>query len=106
VKPPIPLFPRFFVRAGAAFFPAFRFLVFDFAFFAFFAMIIFRYFRLSYCLTKRFSSQFCGGLAELVIGREGAWPHFFPRRFTCGPDPLRPQTRRRAAAQRDELATV
>jgi hypothetical protein len=27
----------FFLRAGAAFFPAFRFLVFDFAFFAFFA---------------------------------------------------------------------
>jgi hypothetical protein len=29
---------RFFLRAGAAFLPAFRFLVFDFAFFAFFAM--------------------------------------------------------------------
>src|SRR5205823_8485325 len=28
----------FFLRAGAAFFPAFRFLVFDFAFFAFFAI--------------------------------------------------------------------
>jgi hypothetical protein len=43
---------RFFLRAGAAFFPAFRFFVLDFAFFAFFAffaMIASRSLRLRYC---------------------------------------------------------
>src|SRR5262249_19889340 len=37
----------FFLRAGAAFFPDLRFLVFDFAFFAFFAMIASRSFAAS-----------------------------------------------------------
>jgi hypothetical protein len=40
---------RFFLRAGAVFFPAFRFFVLDFAFFAFFAMIASRSLRLRYC---------------------------------------------------------
>ena len=54
MNPPIPPFPRLlfplaFLRATEAFFD---FLIFDFAFLAFFDMIIFRYFRYFLLLTQ------------------------------------------------------
>jgi|SRR5271166_5991252 len=107
VNPPIPLFPRFFLEAGAAFFALLVFFAFDFAFFAFFAMIIFRCFRLPCYAHKTISvREFFGGLVELVINRQGAWPHFPRAAFHLRAGPLAAHRRRRAAEQRDELAAL